>query len=41
MDPAKVKDEELRAQVTWFRNDLLRALGGRKGFQMLVDENNL
>ena len=41
LDPARVKDKELSAQVTWFKNDLLVAVGGRVGLKVLVDENGL
>ena len=41
LDPARVKDKELSAHVTWFKNDLLVAVGGRVGLKALVDENGL
>ena len=41
LDPARVKDKDLRAQVTWYKNDLLGAVGGRVGLKVLMDENGL
>ena len=41
LQPVRVKDKGLQRQVEWFRDELVKAVGGGAGLKMLMDENGL
>ena len=41
LQPVRVKDKGVQREVEWFRDELVKAVGGGAGLKMLMDENGL
>ena len=41
LQPVRMKDKGLQREVEWFRDELVKAVGGGAGLKVLMDENGL